>query len=246
MLAVPVKNMKRIWDGNVDDFLGQTPIAPGDLVRKRCCRRDSGKTFVFGTLERGEEADTWCVNWEGEGLETFGAHRAESLRIKGKCDAPTRAFIKRIRPTREPLKEENASLPPPPPPTEPEPEPEPVEDAQLPPPPTEPEPTEDAPSPTEPTTEPTEPTEPTTETTEPEQSFVSTKAARYYAALQSVGTSKPSKDAPTVGKLAPPGTPPQEVNLESAALPEEILRIENWRSARKKLRSAVDADNESK
>ena len=101
-----MKRKSSCWDGKVDEHLGRRSISAGDVVRKR--GRIGGETYVFGLLEEGADRDHWVVTWEGEeeGSETFGTHRAESLRIKGRADASTKAYLKRIRP---PLKEENSA-----------------------------------------------------------------------------------------------------------------------------------------
>ena len=223
----------RVWDGVVEEFLGSQPIAQGDVVRKRA-KIDSGKTYIFGTLLEGDKEDQWVLQWENEEEEAVSKNRASSLRIKGQADAPTKAYLKRIR---EPLKEENAAddAPPPPPPAAEAPE------ASPPPPPEE----EEAAPPLPPAAEEQvadESAEPLAEEEEeqptedePEkQRLASTKAARYYSALARVAAAKPPRQ---VGALEPAAEPAPE-QPSAPELPDSVLRIDDVEDARSKLRSA--------
>ena len=225
--------MKRVWDGRVEEFLGSQPIAQGDVVRKRA-KIDSGKTYIFGTLLEGDKEDQWVLQWENEEEEAVSKNRASSLRIKGQADAPTKAYLKRIR---EPLKEENAAddAPPPPPAAEapeasPPPPPE-EEEAAPPPPPAAEEQVADESA--EPLAEEEEEEQPTEDEPEKER-LASTKAARYYSALARVAAAKPPRE---VGALKPAAEP--ELEQPSAPeLPDSVLRIDDVEDARSKLRSA--------
>ena len=225
--------MKRVWDGRVEEFLGSQPIAQGDVVRKRA-KIDSGKTYIFGTLIEGDKEDQWVLQWENEEEEAVSKNRASSLRIKGQADAPTKAYLKRIR---EPLKEENAADDAPPPPAAEAPE---APEASPPPPPEE----EEAAPPPSPAAEEQiadESAEPLAEEEEhptedePEkQRLASTKAARYYSALARVAAAKPPRQ---VGALEPAAEPAPE-QPSAPELPDSVLRIDDVEDARSKLRSA--------
>ena len=223
----------RVWDGRVEEFLGTDPIAQGDVVRKRA-KIDSGKTYIFGTLLEGDKEDQWVLQWENEEEEAVSKNRASSLRIKGQADAPTKAYLKRIR---EPLKEENAADDAPPPPAAEAPE---APEASPPPPPEE----EEAAPPPSPAAEEQiadESAEPLAEEEEhptedePEkQRLASTKAARYYSALARVAAAKPPRQ---VGALEPAAEPAPE-QPSAPELPDSVLRIDDVEDARSKLRSA--------
>ena len=219
----------RVWDGRVEEFLGTDPIAQGDVVRKRA-KIDSGKTYIFGTLLEGDKEDQWVLQWENEEEEAVSKNRASSLRIKGQADAPTKAYLKRIR---EPLKEENAADDAPPPPAaeapEASPPPPPEEEEAAPPPPSAAE-EQVAGESAEPLAEEEQPTE-----DEPEkQRLASTKAARYYSALARVAAAKPPRQ---VGALEPAAEPAPE-QPSAPELPDSVLRIDDVEDARSKLRSA--------
>ena len=222
----------RVWDGVVEEFLGSQPIAQGDVVRKRA-KIDSGKTYIFGTLLEGDKEDQWVLQWENEEEEAVSKNRASSLRIKGQADAPTKAYLKRIR---EPLKEENAADDAPPPPAaeapeapEASPPPPPEEEEAAPPPPSAAE-EQVAGESAEPLAEEEQPTE-----DEPEkQRLASTKAARYYSALARVAGAKPQRQ---VGALEPAAEPAPE-QPSAPELPDSVLRIDDVEDARSKLRSA--------
>ena len=227
------------WDGKVDEHLGRRSISAGDVVRKR--GRIGGETYVFGLLEEGADKDHWVVTWEGEeeGSETFGTHRAESLRIKGRADASTKAYLKRIRP---PLKEENSAEGAPPPAAAATEE----EDAPLPEPPSAAEKAEEeeveVPVEEEAVVRPPEPPPAAAAPPEPERRFASTKAARYYSAIARSSFEKP---APTeVGQLQPPAASSEPISeAAAAALPEDVLRIDDdIQKARELLRPVAPAD----